>query len=118
MDFNKSGTTPMAKKSTLNQATLNTISHYKTLLQRANIEYQKIIAFGSQAKGESKPWSDIDVGVISTDFNKDRHRSLVKLMQVRDDQTLDIEPHPLHPDDFNDKHYTLAQEVKKFGIEV
>lgn len=108
----------MAETATLSQDTINTIKHYKMLLGRSGIDYQQLIAFGSHAKGVAKPWSDIDVGIVSTSFSADRHQDLINLMSLRDSQTLDIEPHPLHPDDFNDPFNALAQEVKKYGITV
>lgn len=108
----------MAPQTNLNPATLKTINQYKKLLNQSNIGYSQMILFGSQASGKAKPWSDIDLCVVSKAFNQDRHQHLVDLMKVRDDQTLDIEPHPLHPSDFEDKYDALAQEIIKYGIVV
>lgn len=106
----------MAHAATLSQNTINTINRYKDLLDKAGIKYQQVYAFGSHTKGKAKPWSDIDVGIVSTSFRNNRHQDLVNLMTIRDELTLDIEPHPIHPDDFNDKYDSLAQEIKRYGV--
>jgi predicted nucleotidyltransferase len=49
-------------------------------LLKSQIELEKIILFGSWAKGEPNKWSDIDVAVISNHFAKmNFHRRLVLL---------------------------------------
>lgn len=108
----------MAQTTNLKPHVLQTINHYKQLLQSAHINYEQVIAFGSQVTGKKQPWSDIDLGVVSRHFSTDRHQNLVDLLKARDETTLDIEPHPIHPDDFLDTHDTLAQEIKKYGIPV
>ena len=73
--------------------------------------------FGSYSKGTAKPWSDIDLCVVSKQFGQNRHTERVWLMKLRDMQTLDIEPHPYHPKDLADKWDPLAQEIRKYGID-
>ena len=94
------------------------VQEYRKQLKRAKIPISNLFIFGSRAKGTAHWYSDIDVAVISPKFGKDYHRDLVKLMKLRTGATLDIEPHPMHPDDLNDRWSTLAQEVKKYGIPV
>lgn len=94
------------------------VSAYQKALHRAKIPVSRLIVFGSRAKGTAHWYSDIDLAVVSPSFGKDRHRELVKLLGLRTDATLDIEPHPMHPDDLNDRWSTLSNEVKKYGIPV
>jgi predicted nucleotidyltransferase len=57
----------MVKKSTL-----KAVAFMKERLQQTGVNVQKIIVFGSQAKGKYNADSDIDIIVISNDFkNKD-----------------------------------------------
>lgn len=107
----------MAQANDLKPNVQRIVQHYKQLLAKSKIDFKSIYVFGSQVSGKAKPWSDIDVCVVSDNFSQDRHQKRVDLMNARDDKTLDIEPHPLHPDDFSDIHDTLAQEVKKWGVE-
>lgn len=44
------------------------IRDYVAELERANIHPQKVILFGSYATGEAREWSDIDLSIITNDF--------------------------------------------------
>ncbi|MBI5620532.1 nucleotidyltransferase domain-containing protein [Candidatus Gottesmanbacteria bacterium] len=95
------------------------VHQYGLMLQRAGISYTQLIVFGSQAKGSAHSWSDIDVCVVSDRFGKDRHTERVTLMRARrSDVLLDIEPHPYHPNDLEDKYDPLACEIRTYGIQV
>jgi len=56
----------------------NIISQYLSLLKENRIQIQNAILFGSYAKGESNQWSDIDLALVSDEFEgirfKDRNR--------------------------------------------
>jgi len=47
------------------------IKAYKRLLRKANISFETMIVFGSQVKGTAKPYSDIDLCVVSNNFGKE-----------------------------------------------
>ena len=91
---------------------------YFHVLSRAGIDVEKMLVFGSQAKGTAHLGSDIDIAVISKKFGKDYSKERVRLMRLGDSVSLAIEPHPFHPDDLNDRWSTLAQEIIKYGIPV
>lgn len=42
----------------------------KTLLQERGIGIEKIVVFGSYAKGKEKEYSDIDIIIVSKDFRE------------------------------------------------
>ena len=48
---------------------LNILKHLKELLERNNVHVDQLILFGSWAKGTQQEGSDIDVVVVSKDFN-------------------------------------------------
>lgn len=78
----------------------------------------KMIVFGSQAKGTSHEYSDIDVCVVSPKLGNqvfDEMVALDKMTAQIDDR---IEPHPMSPSDLLNKYDTLATEIRKYGIEV
>lgn len=54
----------MVKKSTF-----KAVAFMKERLQQTGVNVQKIIVFGSQVNGKYKAGSDIDIIVISNDFN-------------------------------------------------
>ena len=71
--------------------------------------------YGSQAVGSARPWSDIDVAVISPDFSDDLFQERVTLMQwaaAIDDR---IEPQPFTPDRFSPND-PLASEISHRGV--
>ena len=108
----------MAAKQVLSKNIVNTVKLYAEFLRKEGIPYSRLIVFGSQAKGSAKTWSDIDVCVVSDKFGKDRHTERVRLMSVRDDALLAIEPHPYNPVDLQEKYDSLASEIRKYGITV
>lgn len=108
----------MAHKHVLNDRIISIVRHYGQALEDRGVKFHHIIVFGSQTKGTARPWSDIDVCVVSDQFGKDRHSERVSLMHARDDSLLDIEPHPYHPRDLADIYDPLASEIRKYGIQV
>jgi uncharacterized protein len=49
-------------------AVIKTIKQFEVVLESCGIQVEKIILFGSQAKGVAREDSDIDIAVISADF--------------------------------------------------
>lgn len=102
----------------LNPETLRIARQYRHALDGAGIKIDDFLVFGSQAKGNAQPMSDIDIAVVSSQFSRDYSSERVRLMRLGNKISLAIEPHPFHPDDLNDRWSTFAQEVKKYGIQV
>ncbi len=44
------------------------------------IRVQQAILFGSHARGEADQWSDVDVAVVSRDFERMSHRRVIDLL--------------------------------------
>lgn len=118
MDKKLRGDNYMVKKTILKIEKLDEVKHFVKLMVKAGISYRQIIVFGSHAKGTDKPWSDIDLCVVSDIFGKDRYSERLKLMQLKDDNSLDIEPHPYNLNDLKDKWDSLASEIRKYGIPI
>ncbi len=75
-------------------------SQYAALL-RNHIKLDKVILYGSFAKGKSHIDSDIDVAVVSPDFTGgDRLEDQLKLMRFRRQIDLRIEPIPFFASGF------------------
>lgn len=106
----------MVKKRILNSDKKKEIKIYIGRLLRNGLPIDRLIIFGSHAKGTAKPWSDVDLCVVSKRFGGNRHTDRVWLMKFRDRETLDIEPHPYNPKDLEDKWDPLANEIRKYGI--
>jgi len=102
--------------SKVSQEVLDIVRRYGLELTRAGIEVEDLFIFGSHSKGTTHTGSDIDVAVVSSNFGHDSHDERVRLMRLRRKVSTLIEPHPFHPDEFNNRWSTLAQEVKKYGV--
>ena len=84
-------------------------------LVRRRLRVEAAYLYGSQAAGSARPWSDIDVAVVSPDFSEDLFEERVILMQwaaAIDDR---IEPQPFTPERFGPND-PLASEISRTGI--
>lgn len=105
----------MAKTKILNGPVDELIKKYKEALIKNGVRLQKLILFGSRAKGTEKPWSDIDLCVVSPDFGVDRHDETVRLMNIASPIEPLIEPHPYNPAGLAEYWDTLAHEIRTHG---
>jgi predicted nucleotidyltransferase len=76
-----------------------------------------IYLFGSQVTGRATEWSDIDLLVISPDFQSDRHEARLALMRIARNIDHRIEPHPMTPEEFNPSN-PIAYEVQRNGVRI
>lgn len=92
----------------------------KRYVEKVCEEYQikAIILFGSYAKGTEHEDSDIDIAVITDDIKTDRFDEEIKLMQLRWDIDLRIEPHIISISDYENNETPFVVEVKNTGIKV
>lgn len=83
-------------------------------------EYYKIdaiILFGSYAKGTENEDSDIDIAIISEDF-EDIIEDGAKLIGLTWKIDTKIEPHPITKEDFENSSNPFVKEVMDTGIEL
>jgi predicted nucleotidyltransferase len=74
---------------------------------------ERIILFGSFAKGNYNNDSDIDVAVVMKDFDNILDMQL-ELMRIRRKIDSRIEPHPFREKDFESSN-PIVSEILKFG---
>jgi len=63
------------------------------------IRVQRVILFGSYATGSPRPWSDIDLAVVSPDFRGGTEEDHLLLAEVARKITPQIEALPYLPED-------------------
>ena len=78
------------------------------------IPVQSAFLFGSFARGNHHKDSDIDIALVFEQVD-DISDLQVKLMQIRWDEVLMIEPHPFRLTDFSTAN-PLVAEISKYGI--
>lgn len=90
---------------------------YKAILERDKFPVQAMILYGSYAKGNYRPYSDIDVCVLSKKFSKDKDKIETYLWKKVLEVDPRIEPVGYSPKDFNEID-PLVNEIKKYGIRI
>jgi predicted nucleotidyltransferase len=82
---------------------------------RQRLRVDAAYLYGSQAVGSARPWSDIDVAVVSPDFSEDLFQERVTLMQWAAQIDDRIEPQPFTPEQFGPND-PLAHEISRHGV--
>lgn len=109
----------MKRMSPTKEQGMQTARMLKLLLQKRGFPVQKVLLFGSVAKGETHEWSDIDIAVVHDAFHASRMEEMRSMCKAeRGSDLRNIEVVYFHPDDLNDKYSAIVQEVKKHGIPV
>lgn len=106
----------MARKR-ISPRIIKKVTDYIDVLKQDKLPINKVILFGSYAKGTQHKWSDLDVCVISPkfhDFFDDMQYLFIKRI---DNTSPHIEPVGFSPKDFREPS-SLVEEIKKHGIEI
>lgn len=103
-------------KKTINKDILKSINEYVEEI-RKHYNIVAIILFGSYAKGTEHKDSDIDIAIVSEDFD-DIYDSMADLMGMTWDIDARIEPHPIKKKDFDEESNYFVKEIIDTGIKV
>lgn len=103
-------------EKTINKDIEDSINKFiKEIKKQYNIT--AIILFGSYEKGTENEDSDIDIAVISDDFD-DIYDCMAILMGMTWDIDARIEPHPITTKDYENVSNPFVQEIIDTGIKV
>jgi len=86
-------------------------------LKRNNINIEQAILFGSYAQGTYTSWSDIDLALVSSDFEGDRFKDRDKLRRIKLKISSDLEPIPYPPNEFTTDD-PFVEQILATGINV
>ena len=93
------------------------ILHYIAGLTADRLPIKKVFLFGSYAKGNPRPASDVDLCIVSPQFS-DYIDTIQYLLSKRElNIKYPIEPIGIHPKDFQ-TNSPLVSEIKKTGIKI
>jgi len=94
---------------------INIVRRYAEALQ-SRFDFQKIIVFGSYARGNPGKDSDIDIAIVFSNFSNrfDIQAELMKLTRHIDTR---IEPHPFREHEF-DISNPFVYEIVSSGMDV
>ncbi|OGU16249.1 MAG: nucleotidyltransferase [Ignavibacteria bacterium GWB2_35_12] len=96
---------------------LNKINLYLDELNKNNIKVRKAILFGSYAKGNYNEWSDIDLAIVSDDFEGLRYNDLDKIRKFNAVTNWEISPLPYNSETF-DINDIFIKEIIETGIPI
>lgn len=94
------------------------VRQYKEILQRLGIHTERIILYGSFARGNARKDSDIDLVVISEDFRKLNLRQRLEILGVAAARIMKpIEAQGYTPAEVKKvSRFSLLNEILKVGI--
>lgn len=94
------------------------ISDFIELLKRDNITIEKVILFGSYAKGTYRVDSDIDLAIVSPDFKEeDCIKNMSLLLCKANMLKADIQTIPFSIKEYNEPK-GIMEEILNTGIEL
>ena len=93
------------------------IAQYLTSLRDHRFQIQDAILFGSYASGQANQWSDIDLALVSNEFEGVRFKDKNKIRKITISVSTDLEVLPFNPRDFTPSN-PLVREILDTGIRV
>lgn len=106
----------MAKKTVLDRKIREKVLKFTQLLNKENIKTEKIILYGSWAKGTAKNYSDIDLCLVSKSFAKNPDFYFKKIWHLAAQIDPSLEPIPFTPTELNNPYSTLSAEINRYGL--
>ena len=94
-----------------------TVEEFIRQLNADNLRILRAYIFGSYAKGQQSKWSDIDVALVSDQFEGDMFNDRCKLSPYVVRIDADIETHPFSTKDFTEDN-PFVEEIIKTGIRI
>ncbi len=92
----------------------NIVSKFFALASKG-IKINSIYLFGSYAKGNEREESDIDLAIVSDEFEGSRFDDSRRLSKYVIETSSDLEVHPFKTSDFNEGN-PFVKEILKTGI--
>lgn len=90
----------------------------KAIQKKRNIRLHHVFLFGSVARKTAHEWSDIDVAVVCDQFDRSKIKEARMFYTLFPQRDVRMSLVVLHPEEMEDKYSTLAEEIRKDGVEV
>jgi predicted nucleotidyltransferase len=94
------------------------IAEFRSAIERDGITVDDMIVFGSYAKGNERPDSDIDVCIVSGMFGHDDVQEMQDMFRKSVMIDTRIEPYPVAQNYFQDLSNPLAYQIHTYGVSV
>lgn len=103
--------------ATIPDEVIKKTQEFLDMVSSVGIRLERVILFGSYAKGNANKWSDIDIALVSKDFQGigfyDRQKVNPYILKT----DTRIEPHPYRTDEFT-KDNPFIEKILNEGIEI
>jgi predicted nucleotidyltransferase len=96
---------------------IDKLNRFFAEVEKSNIHIEQAILFGSYAKGTQNKYSDIDLAIVSKNFDGVQFFDLDKLRDARFAVDTDISAIPYLPQDFTPDNL-FVKEILRDGIRV
>ena len=96
---------------------INEVKDYIDILNRNGFLIKQAVLFGSYVNGNYNKWSDIDIALVSDEFEGIRFNDRKKIRQFKFEVSADIEPLPYTPNDFSTND-PFVKKILKTGIRI
>ena len=96
---------------------IEVVERFLKLIKSADINIERIILFGSYAKGNAGEWSDMDIAIVSPDFSgmPFYDRKMLNSFILKIDSRIEVRP--FRPEDFTEDNL-FVKEILKNGMEL
>ncbi len=95
------------------------VAAFRRRLREEGIAAEKVILYGSYARGDSREYSDIDVAVVSPQFGRDRFEEGLRLRAIAATVDSRIEPVPVSSRAYaKDTWIPLIWAIRTQGVEI
>ena len=108
-----------SRKKLTRREVRNVISKFQARLNDEQIDVERVLLFGSYARGSAHRDSDIDVAVIMPPrVPAQTRRKIPHIPWFAKQVHVKLEPHILSERDMRNRWLSLPAEVKRFGVKV
>lgn len=108
----------MAKKKGITKEIKEKVKQYVRFISGKGIPINRVVVFGSYAKGEAVEDSDIDLCLVSSKFGRDPVSELQFLLKQTRNIDDRIEPIPISAKEYKETASPLIFEIRKYGKEI
>jgi len=103
-------------KRKLPENIITLMQSFRTLLENDNIPVDSMIVFGSQAKGNVRAESDMDVCVVSPSFGHNDVEEMQMLFKKARHVDSRIEPYPMTAENLKAINNPIVNEIVTWGV--
>ncbi|OGI74158.1 hypothetical protein A3D42_01760 [Candidatus Nomurabacteria bacterium RIFCSPHIGHO2_02_FULL_41_18] len=103
-------------KKVLPENIIKAAKSFRSSLENDRILIDSMIIFGSQAKGNTRPESDIDICVVSPSFGRNDLEEMQMLFRKARRVDSRIEPYPLNPKNLKEVDNPIVSEILSWGV--